>query len=67
MSLQDKEVEDIHRGNRTKLTYRTAWAQNYLKHYRLIENSKRAIWAFTSKGRSIETVKKSTVNCFGEW
>lgn len=64
LELSDEEVEDIHRGNRTKLTYRTAWAKNYLKRFGLIENSSRAVWALTSKGRSIETVKKTTVNRF---
>lgn len=50
LKLSDKEINDIHRGNRTKLTYRLAWARNYLKRYGLIENSARGIWALTEQG-----------------
>ena len=31
LGLTDNEVEDIHRGNTSKLSYRSAWARNYLK------------------------------------
>jgi restriction system protein len=50
LSLSDDEVEDIHRGNTTKLSYRLAWARNYLKRLGLIENSSRAVWALTPEG-----------------
>ncbi len=50
LRLSDKEINEIHRGNRTKLSYRCAWARNYLKRYGLIENSARGVWALTAKG-----------------
>lgn len=50
LNLKDDEIEDIHRGNTTKLAYRTAWARNYLKQLGLIENSSRAVWALTAEG-----------------
>ena len=50
LNLADEEVEDIHRGNTTKLSYRLAWARNYLKRLGLVENSRRAVWTLTPKG-----------------
>ena len=50
LKLNEEEIEDIHRGNTTKLSYRLAWARNYLKRLGLIENSERAVWALTPKG-----------------
>jgi restriction system protein len=38
LNLTEKDVAEIHRGNRTKLTYRLAWARTYLKRYGLLEN-----------------------------
>lgn len=61
LGLSDEEVEDLHRGNTTKLSYRTAWAKNYLKRFGLLENSDRAVWALTSEGRKIEEVDKKNV------
>ena len=56
LKLSDLEVEDIHRGNTTKLTYRLAWARNYLKHLGLLENSGRAIWTLTAQGQKTATI-----------
>lgn len=61
LGLSDEEVEDLHRGNTTKLSYRTAWAKNYLKRFGLLENSARAVWALTSEGRKTEEVDKKAV------
>lgn len=58
LSLTDKEVDDIHRGNTTKLSYRLAWARNYLKRLGLIENSGRALWALTSEGLRTKNIDK---------
>ena len=51
LNLSNLEIEDIHRGNTTKLAYRLAWARNYLKRLRLLENSGRAIWTLTARGQ----------------
>ncbi|MEI8677797.1 restriction endonuclease [Pseudoalteromonas sp. Hal040] len=59
LSLTDKEVDDIHRGNTTKLSYRLAWARNYLKRLGLIENSGRALWALTSEGLRTKNIDKN--------
>lgn len=59
LSLSYLEVEDIHRGNTTKLAYRLAWARNYLKRLGLLENSGRAIWALTAKGQKTASIDKT--------
>lgn len=58
LNLSNPEVEDIHRGNTTKLTYRLAWARNYLKRLGLLENSGRAIWALTAQGQKTSSIDK---------
>jgi restriction system protein len=62
MSLSDKEVNEIHRGNRTKLSYRAAWARNYLKRLGLLENSQRGVWSLTPEGLHTKSVNKEEVN-----
>ena len=62
LKLSDKEVNEIHRGNRTKLSYRLAWARNYLKRYGLLENSARGVWALTQVGIHLTKVDKYEVN-----
>ncbi len=61
LTLSDEEVEDIHRGNTTKLSYRSVWAKNYLKRVGVLENSARAVWALTAEGRKTPTVDKDSV------
>jgi restriction system protein len=56
LNLNDDQINDIHKGSRTKLNYQLAWAKNNLKNADLIENSKRGIWALTDKGNKTETV-----------
>jgi restriction system protein len=58
LGLTDEEVEDIHRGNTSKLSYRSAWARNYLKRLGLIENSGRALWALTPEGLKTQKIDK---------
>jgi restriction system protein len=62
LNLSDAEASEIHRGNRTKLSYRLAWARNYLKRAGLLENSARGVWALTGKGRAAERVDAKTIN-----
>ncbi|MGB3724804.1 MAG: restriction endonuclease [Glaciecola sp.] len=58
LALTDKEVEDNHRGNTSKLSYRLAWARNYLKRLGLLENSGRAIWTLTNEGLKTQKIDK---------
>lgn len=62
MNLNDEELADIHRGNRTKFSYRLAWARTYLKWYGLLENSSRGVWSLTSDGFKTDTVNEIEVN-----
>jgi restriction system protein len=61
LKLADEQVNEIHRGNTTKLTYRLAWAKNYLKRFGLVENSSRGVWALTEKGLKTKSVDKEVV------
>lgn len=62
LKLSESEVAEIHRGDTTKLSYRLAWARNYLKRYGLLENSARGVWALTSKGFATAKVDPAEVN-----
>jgi restriction system protein len=61
LNLTDEQVNEIHRGNTTKLTYRLAWARNYLKRFGLLENSSRGVWALTKEGLKTKSVEKEVV------
>ncbi len=64
LKLREDEINEIHRGNRTKISYRLAWARNYLKRYGVLENSSRGVWALTAKGWETQKVDKDEVNKF---
>src|SRR5438874_5315415 len=61
LKLSEAEISEIHRGNRTKLSYRLAWARNYLKRVGLLENSARGVWALTAKGSGTEKVDSAKI------
>lgn len=61
LNLTDEQVNEIHRGNTSKLTYRLAWARNYLKRFGLLENSSRGVWALSEEGLKTKTVDKDVV------
>lgn len=56
LNLTNKQINEIHKGSRTKLNYQLAWAKNNLKNYGLIENSKRGVWALLEKGKEINVI-----------
>ncbi len=64
LRLSEKDLAEIHRGNRTKFSYRLAWARNYLKRYGLLENSSRGVWSLTPEGLKNRNVNKSDVKRF---
>ena len=64
LKLTDAEVSEIHRGNRTKLSYRLAWARNYLKRYGSLDNSSRGVWTLTSEGQKHQILSKDLVKKF---
>lgn len=66
LNLTEEAVNEIHRESTTKLTYRLAWARNYLKRFGMLENSSRGVWALTEIGQNTpevdqEKVKKAVV------
>jgi restriction system protein len=64
LKLTDVEIAEIHGGNRTKLSYRLAWARNYLKRYGLIDNSSRGVWTLTAEGQRRQSLDKDEVKKF---
>lgn len=64
LNLSEEDINDIHRGNTTKLSYRLAWTRNYLKRFGVLENSSRGVWSLTAKGKTTPTVDKDEVNKF---
>lgn len=64
LNLSEEDANEIHRGNRTKLNYRLAWARNYLKRFGLLENSTRGVWSLTPEGTKTVKVNKDQVNRF---
>lgn len=61
MNLSEEKVNDIHRGSITKLSYRLAWARNYLKKVDFIENSSRGVWVLTTKGANVTSIDKEEI------
>lgn len=61
LNLSERDIAEIHRGNVTKLSYRLAWARNYLKRYGLLENSSRGVWALTGEGSKYKSVSKKGI------
>lgn len=61
LKLSEEATNEIHRESTTKLTYRLAWARNYLKRYGLIENSSRGVWALTEEGQKTNEVNQEKV------
>jgi restriction system protein len=52
LKLSEEQSDEIHRGTTTKLSYQLGWARYRLKKGGLIENSARAVWSLTPKGKA---------------
>ena len=64
MELSDNQLSELHSGNRTKFSYRLAWARTYLKLFGVITNSSRAVWVLTPAGQKLQSVSKKAVTKF---
>ena len=64
IKLSNDDISEIHRGNRTKFSYRLAWARNYLKRFGILENSSRGVWSLTQKGQATKIVERDEVKRF---
>jgi len=64
MDLSEKDLSEIHRKNKTKFSYRLAWARTYLKRFGVLNNSSRGIWVLTPEGQKRDTVSKVEVKKF---
>lgn len=61
MGLTDEQLSEIHRDNKTKFSYRLAWARTYLKRFGVLTNSSRGVWALTPEGQKESRVSKVEV------
>lgn len=61
LKLSDADANEMHRGSTTKLSYRLAWARNYLKNFGFLVNSSRGIWALTPAGLKQTSIDKDVV------
>jgi restriction system protein len=66
LKLTDKDLAQIHKGNRTKFSYNLAWARTYLKKFGVLDNSERGVWSLTNKGQELNSVEPSEVRKFGK-
>lgn len=64
LKLSEKDISEIHRGSTTRLSYRLAWARNYLKRYGLLQNSSRGVWSLTQKGNNTSEIDEEEVKKF---
>lgn len=62
LELSDRDISEMHRGNKTKFSYRLAWTRNYLKRYGLIKNSSRGVWLLTDVGVDINKLSPADIN-----
>lgn len=58
-----QDITDYPHGNsnKTEIQFRLAWTRTYMKKAGILENSSRGVWALTSKGRELNTIKPSSI------
>lgn len=61
LKLTEDDINEIHKGSTTKLSYRLAWTRNYLKRYGILKKESRGIWSLTVKGKRTNSVDKEEV------
>ena len=61
LKLSEDDINEIHRANITKFSFRLAWTRNYLKRYGLLDNSTRGVWSLTQKGQEAKAVDEKEV------
>ena len=64
LNLTETELNEPHRGSRTKFQYNLAWTRWHLKIFGVIEQSARGTWSLTPKGKKLEKVDKNEVKQF---
>lgn len=64
LSLSSSDVNEIHKGSRTKLNYRLAWSRYYLKKFGLLTKEEKGIWSLTEKGKTIKSIDKEHIKSY---
>ena len=61
LNLSDKDLGEMHHGNKTKISFQLSWARNHLKRYGILENTSRGVWALTARGHQTKSVDPAEV------
>jgi len=56
LNISQKDILEIHRGSRTKLSYNIAWARTSLKNLGLLSRVEHGIWTLTDLGRKYSSI-----------
>jgi hypothetical protein len=56
LDISEADALESHEGNRTKLSYRLAWARTYLKSLGLLRQAERGVWELTDQGKLYESI-----------
>ncbi len=56
LNLLGPDLSEMQDGNRTKFSYRLAWARTYLKNLKLIRLTDRGIWELTKRGMACSSI-----------
>ncbi|MDE2819243.1 MAG: restriction endonuclease [Chloroflexota bacterium] len=67
LGLSEEEITIPHKTGQTKptdLEYKLAWNRTWLKHYGLLENSRKGVWSLTPKGKQTREVDEKEVDRF---
>ncbi len=60
--LPEEEAYERREGkSQTRLNYRAAWANSYLKKHGLVDNTERGVWALTAEGQKTTEVDHGQV------
>lgn len=62
MDISEEKISEIHKGNTSKLSYQLAWAREYLKMAKLVEQSKQGVISLTNSGLNTIRIDKEVIN-----
>lgn len=62
MNLSDEKIGEVHKGNTSKLSYQLAWAREYLKMARFLEQSQKGVISLTNIGLNATQIDKEHIN-----
>ena len=64
LSLSEEDLAEQKPSGQPQFEYRLAWARSYLKAFGLLDNSERAVWSLSSRGKEVDSVDPEEVKRF---